>query len=327
MKVSRYKISGKEKTNMEKRGRAMRSKLRLLSLVGGLALVAVACTAPSPPSAINEPSAANESTDTPEATQADAQTPIESAERIVALTSLSADLVVALAPDRLVGSPDSSLINQDPRFADIETVSEGRTEPNLEKIVALSPDLVIGAQGIQDKTLQRMEDLGVETLTVDIDSWEGLKAFTTVIATVVEANPQPLLDRYDACLADIPAEQPSALVLVSRQPLLTPNKESWAGDFLEKMNIQNIAADFQGESSFGGYVTLSAEKVIETDPDGLIVVDTREDLLTQLKGEPFWSQLKATQTDKVLATDYFGLVNPGSLSSIETACEQLKQFR
>ena len=303
----------------------MYSKLFLLSTISGIALGAIACAATSQLSSTNNPV----DSPAPEVVQAESsmQTPTEKANRIVALTSLSADLVVTLAPGRLVGSPDSSLINQDPRFADIETVSEGRMEPNLEKIVALSPDLVIGAEGIQDETLQRMEDLGVETLAVDIDSWESLQTFTEAIATVVEADPQPLLDRYDACLADIPAEQPSALVLVSRQPLLTPNKESWAGDFLEKMNIQNIAADFQGESNFGGYVTISAEKVIEADPDGLIVVDTREDLLAQLKEEPFWSQLKSTQTDEVLAIDYFGLVNPGSLSSVEAACDQLKQFR
>ncbi|MEM9091484.1 MAG: ABC transporter substrate-binding protein, partial [Cyanobacteria bacterium P01_F01_bin.53] len=218
----------------------------------------------------------------------------QTAQRIVALTSLSADLVATLDADKLVGIPGSPLISTDPRFADIESVSEGRSEPNLEKIVALSPDLVIGAKGIQDIALQKLNDLNIQTLTVDINSWENLKDFTAMLAATVEADPQPLLERYEACLANIPQKETTSLVLVSRQPLLAPNKNSWAGDFLSKMNIQNLAADLQGESPFDGYITLSAEKVIEANPDSLIVVNTREDLLSQLKAEPFWSQLKAT---------------------------------
>ncbi|HHP7245545.1 MAG TPA: ABC transporter substrate-binding protein, partial [Elainellaceae cyanobacterium] len=72
---------------------------------------------------------------------------IASAERIVALTSLSADLVHQLDSSKLVGVPGSSLIAGDTRFEGIEHVSSERTPPNLEKVVALNPDLVIGAAG------------------------------------------------------------------------------------------------------------------------------------------------------------------------------------
>jgi len=252
---------------------------------------------------------------------------IETAERIVALTSLSADLVATLDADKLIGIPGSPIIENDPRFAGIEVVSAERGEPDLEKIVELSPDLVIGASGIQDKALQRLSELNVQTSTVDIDGWDDLRSFTQTLADTMAADPQPLMDRYDNCLANVPEKETSSLVLVSRQPLLSPNKSSWAGDFLNKMNIQNLAADLQGKSPFEGYITLSAEKVVEADPDSLIVVDTRENLLEQLKGEPFWSQLKATQSDKVFTTEYFGLVNPGSVASIEAACMLLKQIK
>lgn len=246
------------------------------------------------------------------------------AERVVALTSLSADLIANLDVEKLIGIPGSPILNQDPRFADIPTVSEGRTEPDLEKIIDLSPDLVIGAKGFHDKALQRLESLGVGVMSVNVDSWENLRGFTEAIATSIDADAQPLLDRYDACLAQPPTDRPSALVLVSRQPILAPNKNSWAGDFLDQFNIQNLAAELQGQSAFDGYITLSAEKVIEADPDMILVVDTGEDLLGQLKTEPFWSQLTATQDERVLTFDYFGLVNPGSIASVEKVCQQLK---
>lgn len=249
---------------------------------------------------------------------------IAAADRVVALTSLSADLTATLSADKLVGIPGGRLVAQDSRFADIPTVSEGRTEPDLEKIIELQPDLVIGAKGFHDKALQRLSELDIQVLTAEINSWDNLRSFTTTLATALEADASPLMDRYDACLSNPPDNSPSVLALVSRQPILAPNKNSWAGDFLAQFNVQNLSADIQGESEFDGYVTLSAEKVIEADPDSIMVVETGEDLLSTLESEPFWNQLKATKEGSVLSFDYFGLVNPGSLASIEATCEQLK---
>ena len=299
----------------------------LASLFAGyFGLFACSPTADTNASGTSSGSATAESEASAEVTE---QETIESAERVVALTSLSADLTATLSSGKLVGIPSSPILARDGRFEDIETVSSGRTEPDLEKIIDLQPDLVIGAKGFHDKALQRLSDLDIPVLTVEIDSWENLRSFTTALATTLGTDAQPLLERYDACLAQPSAESDtdnssSALVLLSRQPILAPNRNSWAGDFLTQLNIQNLAAEFQGDSEFDGYVTLSAEKVIESDPDALMVVDTGEDLLGQLKSEPFWSELKATKEDNVLSFDYFGLVNPGSVASIEATCEQLK---
>ncbi len=297
-------------------------QLRLFLLAGAIAasLNLFACT-----TAVKTERQSTGPTENPEVTAAANQpSTVESAEQVVSLTSLGADLIDNLNAERLIGIPGSPLLKADARFNNLPTVSEGRTEPDLEKIVALQPDLVIGAKGFHDKALQRLSDLGVPVLSAEINSWENLRSFTTTLAGILDADAQPLLARYDACLAEPPTGNPSALVLVSRQPILAPNRDSWAGDFLEQFNIQNLAADLQGESEFDGYVTLSAEKVIEADPDSVMIVDTGEDLLQQLKADPFWNQLTATKEGHVFSFDYFGLVNPGSVASIEATCEQLK---
>lgn len=267
------------------------------------------------------------SSDSPTVTPTGETAATENVERIVALTSLTADLVQTLDAEKLVAIPGSPILRQDERFAGLEIVSEGRVEPDLEKIVALEPDLVVGAIGFHDKTLTRLQELGVETLAVDVHSWEALKAVTQNLAQRMGADPQPLLDRYEACLAQATDRAPSALVLVSRQPLLSPNKDSWAGDFLTQFNIQNVTAELQGESPFDGYVTLSEENVLTVEADLLLVVETGEaPLLEQLKGDAFWGELKATQNDAVHTFDYFGLINPGSIASIEATCTQLSQL-
>ena len=79
------------------------------------------------------------------------------ASRVVALTSLSADMVVSLDPTVLVGIPGTSLTKADPRFNGIKRVSSGRSQPSVEAIVALKPDLVIGAEGFHSKILNSLD--------------------------------------------------------------------------------------------------------------------------------------------------------------------------
>lgn len=243
--------------------------------------------------------------------------------KIVALTSLTADLVHTMDDDKLVAIPGSSILRDDNRFSDLEVVSEGRSEPNLEKIVALKPDLVIGAKGFHSKTLTKLNELGIKTVETHVDDWDSLKALTENLAQQIGADPEPLLNRYDACLAEASDSKGSALILVGRQPLLSPNKDSWAGNFLDEFNVQNLTADLQGQSPFEGYVTLSEETVLTSNPDVLIVVDTQENSIEQFKEESFWGKLKATQTDSVHSFNYFGLVNPGTIGSVEETCQKL----
>ncbi|MDJ0707768.1 MAG: ABC transporter substrate-binding protein [Leptolyngbyaceae cyanobacterium MO_188.B28] len=251
---------------------------------------------------------------------------IDSASRIVALTSLTADIVQRLDARKLVGVPGSALLRQDSRFEGLTVVSEGRTPPNLEQIVALEPDLVIGAEGFHDQALQRLTELEVPTLTIEVNSWGDLQTLTQTLADAVNADPDPLLGRFQACFNQASENSLSALVLVSREPLLSPNKQSWAGDFLRQFNFQNLTAELQGQSPFEGYITLSAEKVLESNPEILILVDTGEGLIEQIQADPFWKQLKATQMDRVHVFDYYGLVNPGSIASIEQTCAKLSQI-
>lgn len=258
---------------------------------------------------------------------------IASVPRVVALTSLTADLTEQLQPQSLVGIPGSSLLMEDPRFADLETVSSGRMAPNLETIVSLSPDLVVGAEGFHEQTAERLEELGIRTLLTNVNSWRSLRQLTEDLATVLDVDATPILQRYDACLAQATETDSTALVLVSRQPILSPNQESWAGDVLAAFNIRNLAAALQEDDSgavpgqtFRGYVSLSAERIIVENPDMLLVVDTDEGTLKQFESDAFWGELKAAQSGDVYSMEYHGLINPGSLGSIEATCNQLAQI-
>jgi iron complex transport system substrate-binding protein len=258
------------------------------------------------------------------------QLPKGSAKRVVALSSLSADIISRLDSTKIVGITGSKLFKNDSKFKDIPRVSEGQSPPNLEKVVALKPDLVIGAEGFSNIPIQKLQQLGIPTLLTKVNNWESLEELTKTLAKSIDADPQPLLNRYKTFLPEKPIQGFSTLALVSRQPILAPNKNSWAGDLLAKFQAKNIAADLQGKSPIGGYVTLSAEKVLEANPEVIILVNPPQGnseaaLLDSLKKEAFWQQLQATKNNRVYVFDYFGLVNPGSIDAIEKACQQLKQ--
>ena len=214
-----------------------------------LSLAFTACSAATSPQTQQSTPAISPSANQPEITKS------EAAQKVVALTPLTADIIHQLDKTKLVGIPGSKLVSSNPKFTGITTVTADRTPPNLEKIIALKPDLVVGAAGFHDKTMEKLQQLGIKTLLTQVDSWKSLQELTTTLAKSLNANPEPLLKRYQTFLADIPNQNPATLVLVSRQPILSPNQSSWAGDLLSKFNVKNVAAQLQGDSPMRGYIT------------------------------------------------------------------------
>jgi iron complex transport system substrate-binding protein len=289
--------------------------MKLLYLALALFLFTPGCI-PAPPTA----SSSNVTTDS-----ANPSNPATT--RVVALTPIAADIIHRLDSTKLVGLTGSQLLNQNPALRVIPRVSEGRTQPNLEKIVALKPDLVIGADGFHNQVLEKLQSLGVETITTELDSWRSLEDLTRTLADSIQADPEQLLQRYQQCLPTQPgSKQASTLVLVSRQPLLAPNKTSWAGDLLTRFGTTNLAAELQGQSPIQDYVTLSPEKVLQANPEILILVDVEGGNPDEFKSEPFWQDLKAVQNNQVHVLEYYGFVNAGSIDAIIQTCEQLRQI-
>ncbi len=247
--------------------------------------------------------------------------------RVVSLTSIATDIIYRLDATKLVGISGSRLLDKNTAFQDLTRVSTGRTQPNLETIAALEPDLVIGATGFHDQILTRLQSLGIETITTELDSWQSLDKLTRTLATAIQADPEPLLQSYQQFLpSQSPNASTSTLVLVSRQPLLSPNQDSWAGDLLTKFGADNIVAQLQGKSPIQGYVTLSPEKVLQFNPQVLILVNVEEGDSSEFKSQPFWKELDAVKNDQVYEFDYYGFVNAGSLDAIAKACKQLREI-
>ena len=112
------------------------------------------------------------------------------------------------------------------------------------------------------------------------------------------------------------AERRSKLAAIREKGVAFPNS----------FRRSDLAADLQGNSQFGGYVTLSPEKLLEANPDVIFVIDPgNEGIIEQFQNDPFWGKLQAAINEQVYSFDYYGLVNPGSIEKIESACARLSE--
>lgn len=247
-------------------------------------------------------------------------------QRIVALTSISADLVNSISNDSLVGIPGSSLFNNRKDFMNKIIISQGRNPPNLEKIIKLKPTLVIGAKGFHDKVLSKLEEFSIKTIATDIRDFSDLEQLSNLITKNSNILKFSLKNKLPNCYNLKPIKKDSTIVLVSTKPILSPNSKSWSGNLLNRFKINNLSAELEAKSSFRGYANLSSEWLISKNPENLILISTPGSDLSKYKKLEYWNKLKAVKNDNIYEFEYYGFINPGSLLSINNACTKLQDL-
>ena len=246
--------------------------------------------------------------------------------RIVAMTSLSADLLNRISPSSLVGIPGSSLFIKNKQFDNIPIISKGRMPPNLEKIISLQPDLVIGAEGFHDRSLSRLNSLGIDTLSTSISSLDDLDILYGQLSSKLRVSSKSLETILKSCYSKKINQNKNVVVLVSSKPILSPNKKSWAGNLISNFKLNNLASEITNKTEFKGYVNLSPEWLLKSQPENILVIKTPGSDLSQYKSINIWKNLNAVKNNKVFIFEYYGLINAGSINSINQACQKLSSI-
>ena len=248
--------------------------------------------------------------------------------RVVALTSLSADLVNYISNESLLGIPGSSLLKNNNDFLNKTVISSGRMPPDLEKIISLKPDLVIGAKGFHDRTLSKLNSLGINTLSTSISSLEDLDILYKQIALKLNTKTNALEDILANCYSknNNKNKNKNLVVLVSSKPILSPNQDSWAGNLIASFKLNNLASEITSKTEFKGYVNLSPEWLIKSQPDNILVIKTPGSDLSQYSSMNIWNKLEAVKNNKIYTFDYYGLINAGGINAINKACKKLSSI-
>ena len=251
---------------------------------------------------------------------------IKSPKRIISLNSLGADIVSQLDNKSLIGIPGSTLLKNENKFSNKVIISEGRMPPSIEKIIKLKPTLVIGSTGFHDKILDKLNELNIETYKTNTKSINQLEIFMRDIANYLKKDPSTLKQSIKSCYLNSSKSRGTAVILASTKPLLSPNSNSWAGKLLDRFNFDNISKNLDSKTEFKGYVNLSPEIILKTKPSRIIIISFPGMNQNSLLSDPLLSKVISSTKSELITFNYYGLINPGSLKTINKACKRLSNI-
>ena len=246
--------------------------------------------------------------------------------RIISLNSLGADIVSQLDNESLIGIPGSTLLKKDIKFSNKVIVSQGRMPPSLEKIIKLKPNLVIGSAGFHDKILDKLNELNIETFKTNTKSINQLEILIIKLANYLNKDPSILQENIKSCYLNTSKSRGTAVILASTKPLLSPNSNSWAGKLLDRFNFDNISKDLESKTEFKGYVNLSPEIILKNKPSKIIVITFPGMNQNSLLSDPVLRKVISPNNSEIITFNYYGLINPGSINTINNACKKLSSI-
>ena len=136
---------------------------------------------------------------------------LEAKERIVSLSPSITEIVYALKKgDALVATSDFSLY---PKEAQSLSIIGSYSSPHLEKIIALSPTLVV-AQEFNQEILEQLKRFGIKILILKLQTIEDIKSSISKLATELHADSKTLTDEIDDAIKNAPKSKTPHKVMI-----------------------------------------------------------------------------------------------------------------
>jgi iron complex transport system substrate-binding protein len=186
-------------------------------------------------------------------------------------------------------------------------------QPNLEKILALNPDLIIGLKNSTEAVYNQLSQIAPTI----VDDWTGYPSWRdhfnfvaealgkTEAAEQVWANYNQRIASLKATLGDRVQDLEVSFVHICCGTVDMDLRNSFNGSILEDVGLRRPPA--QAVPVAGGIVLLSEERVMDIDGDILFVAtDGSESArkLAELKQKPLWKKLRAVQQNRVYPVNY-----------------------
>jgi iron complex transport system substrate-binding protein len=182
-------------------------------------------------------------------------------------------------------------------------------EPNVEAIAGYEPDLVVFATEPGDLG-SSLEGLGITALQLDAaptlevayQQMEQLGLATQHVAEA-EALVHDIRSAVDELIASADPSAGLTFYYELDDTFYSVTSKTFIGQLFVLLGLENIA-DAAGKGS-GGYPQLSAEYIIESDPDLIFLADTRccDQSLQTVAERPGWGELTAVTDGGVVPLD------------------------
>jgi iron complex transport system substrate-binding protein len=227
-------------------------------------------------------------------------------ERIVSLSPTSTEMLFAIeAGDQVEAVDDASTYPPKAPRTDLSGY-----EPNVEAIAGYEPDLVVMAEDpgglvaslgrlgfpvISQPAAQTLEDTyeQIEELGVATGHQEDAAALTEDMQSRIEdlVTEAPSFDRTPTYYHELD------------QTFFTVTSETFIGQVYSLVGLRNIADQAKGAGT--GYPQLSAEYILQADPDFIFLADTRccGQSAKTVGRRPGWGDLQAVREGSVVELD------------------------
>jgi iron complex transport system substrate-binding protein len=250
----------------------------------------------------SDPSADTSAPSTTDATTAAAP------DHIVSLSATSTEMLFAIgAGDQVVAVDSYSNYPEEAPTTDLSAY-----EPNVEAIAGYDPDLVV-VDGSDADLVAGLEALDIEVLeapaalTLD-DAYEQLVELGEVTGHVDEAADvvDEMQADIDELLADLPArDEPLTYFHELDNTLYSVSSQTFIGQLYALAGLENVADAADAGGATGGYPQLSAEYLVDADPDLVFLADTKccDQTAASFATRPGFGSLHAVTTGQVIELD------------------------
>lgn len=239
-------------------------------------------------------------------------------ERIISLAPSNTELLFALGlAERIVGVTE--YCNYPPAALD-KPKAGSFSEPYLEQIISLEPDLVIASEFlVSGEALEQLENLGFPVLVLYPAGIEEVCQVLELLGAVTgeRESARELIAEMETRLAavrerlqQLPAGKKVRVYYeVYADPLMTAGCISVIHEIIGKAGGENIFADVQAD-----FPKVSPEAVIERDPEIILYSDQHGSEGTfdqEIVNRPGWETVSALREEKIFGLDADKFTRPG----------------
>lgn len=249
----------------------------------------------------------------------------ENVQRIVSLAPSVTEILFVLGLEGYIVGVDD---NSDYPEAALSLERVGGWIPDVEKIVALKPDLVIASDMTSEEVVASLEDKGLTVVYLAPKTVGGVLENIRLVGSItgrrdtaekVVEGLERRIERITALTKKSECYQPT--VYLEYYPYWTFGPGSFGDDLISLAGGRNIAADAAAE-----YINLSSEYIVGSNPE-IIIFTTSEYTTTtieEIRSRPGFSTVRAVQNNRIYTIDDDLLSRPGP--RLVDALEMLAQL-
>ena len=250
-------------------------------------------------------------------------------QRVVSLAPANTEILFALGLDEeIVGITD--FCDYPPEKVARKERIGGFADPNLEKIISLSPEIVFATSGVQAQAVERLEDLGVKVYVLEAETVENLLVEVEDLGRLMGKSQEALalVERLEGRVkvveekvGDLSDDQkPRVFLEIWHDPLWTAPNRTLIYQIVE---LAGGTHSVTIEGDWNQVTTVDAESVISADPEFIFLAFENSDpeLVYKLPG---WRAVSAVKNRKVFQLDPDIIARPGP--RIVDALEQIAKI-